>query len=255
LVTAECFEDAWPEIDSIEGWLSKDQARALFEAARITPPGDWIVEIGSHHGRSTAALALGKPPSSQVLAVDPYFEAPYGPGEAAFVRFRENMRRLRLSRDVTLFRGTSEDAASAGPLLLRAAGPDDSGPSAPASTEQRIGLLFVDGRHDRTSVLTDIHGWQPYIVPGGRIFFHDAFFRTGVTLAVLQHYLLNTHYHLDGNVSNLVMFSRRPSSHMTNLKMARLLGFYFRNRMIKLAERTKWMCLQTLLGREEDFEY
>ena len=254
-VTLGRFEEVWREIDSIEGWLSKDQARALFDAARTTQPGDWIVEIGSHHGRSTATLALGKPPLSHVLAVDPYLDPPHGHGDVALTRFCENMRRLRIAERVTLFRGSSEDAASAANLVLSAARHDGSVASNSDSVRHRVGLLFVDGRHDRTSVLRDIYGWEPYIAAGGRIFFHDAFFRTGVTLAVLQHYFVNTHYRFDGNVSNLVMFTRGATGHTTNMKMGLLLGLYGRNRIISLAVRRNWMLLQKLLRREEDFEY
>src|ERR1700759_5182772 len=53
------FRRKWPELDSIEGWLLPSEGKWLFNAARSTPRGATIVEIGSYKGRSTSCLALG----------------------------------------------------------------------------------------------------------------------------------------------------------------------------------------------------
>ena len=41
----------------VPGWLTHDQARVLYDEAAAVPAGGCVVEIGSHHGRSTVVLA------------------------------------------------------------------------------------------------------------------------------------------------------------------------------------------------------
>jgi Methyltransferase domain len=66
------FEDVWSRASAIEGWLTRDQAWVLFEAARSLPAGSTVVEIGSHQGRSTVVLAAALEVGSRLVAVDPF---------------------------------------------------------------------------------------------------------------------------------------------------------------------------------------
>ena len=61
--------------DAIAGWLSRDQARELHDQVLALRPGATIVEIGSHHGRSTVVLA-GSRPDVRVVAIDPDPDTP-----------------------------------------------------------------------------------------------------------------------------------------------------------------------------------
>jgi hypothetical protein len=36
-------------------------------------------------------------------------------------------------------------------------------------------MLFIDGGHSETSVVTDYEGWAPFVAPGGALAFHDIF--------------------------------------------------------------------------------
>ena len=65
------FDAAYAWIDPVGGWLTRDQARVLFDAVRSLPRGSTVVEVGSHQGRSTLALALARPDVT-VVAVDPF---------------------------------------------------------------------------------------------------------------------------------------------------------------------------------------
>ena len=66
------FASVWAGADRIAGWLSRDQAAVLFDAAGALPPGSTVVEIGSHQGRSTVVLAAGLSAGSRLVAVDPF---------------------------------------------------------------------------------------------------------------------------------------------------------------------------------------
>jgi Methyltransferase domain len=238
---------------------------ALYEAAGTVGPGKWIVEIGSHHGRSTVALAKGKSSSVGLLAVDPFHQPPNGQGDAACHAFLDNLRRLGLTTDVQLFRGTSQQAATCRDLLFEVAGEeafrhDNDEQGRGTIVEPAIGLLFVDGLHDRNSVLTDIDLWEPLVVEGGLVYFHDAFFRVGVTLALLERHLLNSWFRYLGSVGNLAMFRRERDvgnrgSVRGSLRLLGRLGYFGRNVVTTLAVRRNWSTLLKLLPPEEDFEY
>jgi predicted O-methyltransferase YrrM len=248
------FEAVWPQIGPIEGWLSREQALALYEGAGTVAPGRWIVELGSHHGRSTVALAMGKPESAGLLAVDPYPR-----GDAAYHAFLGNLRRLGLGGDVQLFRGTSEEAARYREPLFEVAGGEAFGDTHETGRTE-IGLLFVDGLHDRNSVLRDIELWEPLIGEGGLVYFHDAFFRLGVTLALLERHLLNSWFRYLGSVGNLAMFRREHDvgnreMMRGSLKLLGRLGYFGRNVVTTVALRRQWSAVLRLLPPEEDFEY
>jgi hypothetical protein len=133
------FGDLWPLVSAIEGWLSREQACALYKAAGAVEAGNWIVEIGAHHGRSTVALAKGMSSAAGLLSVDPYPDRPGGGGEPAFEAYLDNVRRLGLTHRVHLFRGTSEQAASCCELLFEVAGAEQGEPI-PAGPVDRPGI-------------------------------------------------------------------------------------------------------------------
>lgn len=219
------FEEAWALASRIEGWLSREQAIVLADAARAVPAGASIVEIGSHHGRSTVVFARAKRGSVQLTAVDPFDDPRWGGGESALVAFRANIEAAGLERDVQVFRGTSQQAADAW----------HGGP---------VGLLYVDGAHDRTSVLSDLELWEPFVIDGGSVCVHDAFSSPGVTAAVLQRHLTNTSFRYQGSVRSLAIFRRerlsRAGATWNALRMTVRLGYFARNVMVKVALRRGW---------------
>jgi hypothetical protein len=268
-VRARRFEDVWPLVSKIDGWLSREQAQALYAAAMTVRPDCWIVEIGSHHGRSTAAQAMGKEKSVPMLAIDPFPER-RGGGESAFTAFRRNLRDLGLEDEVQLFRGTSEEAARSVHLLFEVAGEEASHGTAGAAGERPgvqegrvgpgIGLLFIDGLHDRNSVLEDIDAWEPEVVEGGLVFFHDAFFRLGVTLALLQRHLFNSRFRYLGSVSNMAMFRRVEivgdrAAFRDTLALLGRLRYLARNMLTALGLRCNSKLILGLVPPEDDFEY
>ena len=72
---AASFEAVARALDEVDGWLTLEQARMLYDRARVLPPQGRVVEIGSHHGRSTIALALGAPVGAEIVADRPVREA------------------------------------------------------------------------------------------------------------------------------------------------------------------------------------
>lgn len=235
------FSDVWPVASTAEGWLTEGQARALFAAAARVRPGAAIVEIGSHHGRSTIVLAAGADPAVRVNAIDPFDAPRWGGGSTALETFRRNVERAGLAERIVTFRGLSVEAAA-------------------EWNGEPVGLLYIDGAHDRASVDDDILGWYPHLALGGVVAFHDAFSALGVTHALLRRHLLSRRFRYAGSVRTLCLFAREDLSPgqaaLGGLRLVGRLPYLARNLSVKVAMRRGWTPAVRLLGhRESVFPY
>lgn len=225
------FERALEAIEQVEGWLSEDQARRLFERAAAVAPGGTIVEIGSFRGRSTIVLALAAAPGVSVIAIDPHAGGDRGPqelapdaarGEADHSSFRANLVAAGVSDRVRHVRLPSAAALEA------VTGPID--------------LLFVDGAHRLGPALDDITRYGALVIPGGTMLIHDAFSSVGVTLAIGARLLGSTQFEYVGRARSLAEYRRgeatrlpagaRAASARAQLAQA---PWFARNLAIKLA--------------------
>jgi predicted O-methyltransferase YrrM len=229
------FDDAWREAELAEGWLTMAQGHALFEAARGVTTGSWIVEIGSHCGRSTVLLAAAKAKGVGVLAVDPFDDPRWGGGPDALTDFESTLRRAGLLETVETFRGISEDASR-------------------TWNRGRIGMLFVDGAHDRASVLKDIDGWAPHLAPRATVLFHDAYSSPGVTLALFERYFGGAEFEYLGTVGSLARLRKTRLKGIlrlrSSLRMLADIPWFGRNLAVKVAIRRRWSLLQRVLRHE-----
>lgn len=66
MTTDTDFAAAWKLAEDIPGWLTRDQARLLWDCVLDGPHGGIVLEIGSHRGRST--VVLGQAMTSGILA-------------------------------------------------------------------------------------------------------------------------------------------------------------------------------------------
>jgi predicted O-methyltransferase YrrM len=225
------FEDAWAGVADVEGWLTRGQAEALFNGARQAPRGA-IVEIGSHHGRSTIMLAKGAMPGTRIYAIDPYMDTRWGGGEAALTTFKRNIADAGVDAMITSIRGLSHEARKNW----------DGGP---------IALLYIDGAHDLDSVLKDIDDWEPLVVEGGLVFIHDAFSSIGVTRAIMKRHATNRNFKYLGAVRSLAKFRRETLSlsgaALNGARLGGRLTYFGRNLAVKVARRRDWVWVQRAL--------
>lgn len=227
------FSEAWDTVQEIEGWLSKGQARMLYAAAARVPRDEAIVEIGSHHGRSTVIIAAALQDSAKFVAVDPFDNPRWGGGEAALDIFRKNLAERGLSERVQL---TREYGADAGRLW-------QGGP---------VGMLFVDGAHDFPTVEADLNAWMPHLSPSGIILMHDTYSALGVTRVAFAHMFRSREFAYVGSSRTLAAFRRGElGAGARTLSSARMVGrlpYLARNLTIKVARRQGWNALPPLLG-------
>jgi MMP 1-O-methyltransferase len=157
-------------LDTVRGFLARDEAQALYRAAlsasRLAP----VLEIGSYCGKSTLVLAAAcRVTDSLVYAVDHHrgseehqpgqlfhdpalVHAPTGRFDS-FAAFRDNLERAGLARWVA-------------PVVQRAEylAPHWRTP---------LGMLFIDGGHSLEAALADYRGWTGQLLAGGILAIHD----------------------------------------------------------------------------------
>lgn len=150
------WAEVWPAIDSVEGWLTEKEARALYELAR-KPDVHRIVELGSYKGRSAAALACGwihnthsgeRPP---IWAVDLWKE------DEALRYFKR--RRDELGLTGAMYMARLHTAAAAFDWR--------------AMNKEPLDLVFIDADHSYEGCRADFEAWAPLVRPGGFVAFHD----------------------------------------------------------------------------------
>jgi predicted O-methyltransferase YrrM len=241
------FAQAQTAIDGVEGWLSDDQARRLWERAVAVPASGAIVEIGSFRGRSTIVLARAAPPGAAIVAIDPHAGGDRGPeeivadlarGEADHLAFMANLRDAGVAERVRHVRRESQTA------LAEVPGPID--------------LLYVDGAHRFVPALQDIARWGPQVGPGGTLLIHDAFSSIGVTLAILSRLAFSGDFRYAGRSRSLAEYRRAepplpPRARVANAAAQLVeLPWFARNVAIKLALVAGYPALAARLGHRAD---
>jgi hypothetical protein len=243
VTTSGTFEEALSAIDGITGWLSRDQARMLFERARSLPTGATIVEIGSYRGRSTIVLARGAAGRVELVAIDPHAGNDRGPqqirgsadeGQREHEAFIANLRRAGVLELVRHVRRPSRDA-------LEAVGP-------------AVDLLYIDGAHRYAPARTDIHEWGNRVADGGTMLIHDSFSSIGVTLAIVRELFAGRRWRYVGRSESMTEYRRerlRPKARVANAVHQSLeLPWFARNVLIKVLITAKLGKVTRIFGHD-----
>jgi predicted O-methyltransferase YrrM len=231
------FEDVFGSVREIDGWLTKDQARLLYERAAALAPGSRIVEIGSHHGRSTIVLASAAP-EAELVSIDPYEEDE--PRPADLERFEENLERAGVRKRVRHVHATSTAAL--------------------AEVPGEVDLLYIDGAHDLKTARADIRDWGARVREGGTMLIHDSFSSVGVTLAELLSLFYGDRFRYMGRSRTLAEYRCEclpVAGRVVNAsRQAVSLPWFVRNVMVKLALVAKMPALaRALRHRDAVFPY
>ena len=143
-------------INDMDGWLSSKEADCLYRLASNTTGKGAIIEIGSWKGKSTTCLALGsrKAAGTHITAIDPHTGSSEHGDVDTYEEFLTNIKQNGVDDMVQPIRKKSGDV-----------GREWSGP---------VELLWIDGAHEYEYVLEDLETWEPHLVEGGIIAFHDS---------------------------------------------------------------------------------
>jgi Methyltransferase domain len=192
------FDEALGAVEKVDGWMTDEQARRLWDDAIRLRSGDQIVEIGSFRGRSTVILASAAPEGVDVFAIDPHAGNDRGPQEiegyadAAAVDhdvFHETLRTAGVDERVRHLRAFSLDALG--------------------KVEGDVDLLYIDGAHRFAPALADIRVWGGRVAPGGTMLIHDSFSSVGVTLAILRALVFGRRFRYAGRSGSMTEYRRQ----------------------------------------------
>jgi hypothetical protein len=249
---SEGFEAALAAVADVEGWMTDDQARLLWErAAAVAPPGQ-IVEIGSYRGRSAIVLARAAADGVSVHAIDPHAGNDRGPqqiegtpeeGQSDHETFMRNLERGGVADRVRHVRLPSAGAHTA--------------------IDGDIALLYVDGAHRYGPARDDIRDWGERVQRGGTMLIHDGFSSVGVTLATLRLLAFGRRFRYEGRSGSMIEYRRSitgemsaPERRRSALRQLGELGWFARNLVVKVAIVTHLTPLARLVGHDSrDWPY
>ncbi|HET8930205.1 MAG TPA: class I SAM-dependent methyltransferase [Acidimicrobiales bacterium] len=237
------FDGAWVSVADVDGWMSHDQARRLWDRAGEVADGAQIVEIGSFRGRSMIMLASSAPEGTEIVAIDPHIGTDRGPQEIVTTSelgqsdnevFVANLTRAGVIDRVRHVRKLSADALG-----------DVTGP---------IDLLYIDGAHRYGPARADMVDWGRRVTDGGTLLVHDSWSSIGVTFALLRTYLFSSEWSYVGRSRSLAEYRRGPMSaaarRRSQARQLRELGWFARNVLIKVLLTARLGRLTRLLGHD-----
>jgi predicted O-methyltransferase YrrM len=224
------FEESWAAVADVQGWMTRGQAEALYDAAAACPPGGTIVEIGSFHGRSTIVLALAAPDGARVVAIDPHAGNDRGPREIEgfeaeadddHAAFTMNLLDAGVGDRVTHLRMFSDDALAEIDEIV---------------ADGTIDVLYVDGAHRYAPARADIEQWGAKVGDGGTMLIHDSFSSVGVTLAVVRVLAFGDRFRYVRRSRSLAVYERSADvSRVTNAaRQLAQLPWFAKNLVVKV---------------------
>lgn len=194
-MTALTYDDIADSVAAIEGWMTPDQGRRLFDAAARCRPEGRIVEIGSFRGKSTIVLATAAADGVEVVAIDPHAGNDRGP------------------RELHGFEAEAADDHDVFVANLTAAGVADRvrhvrafSTAAHVEVGDPIDVLYIDGAHRYAPARRDIVEWGWRVADGGTLLIHDAFSSIGVTFAILRELAVGRRFRYVGRSRTLVEY-------------------------------------------------
>ncbi|MCU1360799.1 MAG: hypothetical protein JWN99_2088 [Ilumatobacteraceae bacterium] len=244
------FEQALDAVATVDGWMSPDQARRLYDAASRTRSGQQVVEIGSFRGRSTIVLASAVADGVHVIAIDPHAGNDRGPQEIEGFQqqaaddhqvFLDNLAAAGVTDRVTHVRAFSDAAL--------------------AQVNGRVDVLYIDGAHRFAPARADVRDWGARVVPGGTMLIHDSFSSVGVTLAIMRQLFWSSTFRYVGRSRSLTEYrADLPSGawpRLSNtLRQAAQLPWFAKNVAIKLLLTLRLGgLLKRVSGRDPEWPY
>lgn len=244
-MTTKPFDEVLQSVDAVDGWMSSDQAEALYTAAAACHSGDQIVEIGSFRGRSTIVLASAAAPGVSVVAIDPHAGNDRGPNEL-------DGYASEASEDHEVFNRNLETAG----VTTRVRHVREMSDRAHGAVEGEIAVLYIDGAHRYAPARLDIEQWGARVRSGGTLLIHDSFSSVGVTLAIVKELMFGRRFRYAGRARSLTIYhadldASGRSRAVNALHQMAQLPWFAKNLTLKLLLTLRFGVLLRKLGRPE----
>jgi predicted O-methyltransferase YrrM len=241
--TSRDFDEVLAGVAGVQGWMTPDQARLLWDSARSLSPGAQVVEIGSYQGRSTVILASAVADDSKVTAIDPHAGTDRGPQEIRGKEseaerdsrvFLENLTEAGVRDRVRYLRRWSQEALT--------------------DVEGEVDLLYIDGAHRYAPAKADIDRWGARVRPGGTLLIHDSFSSIGVTGAILASLTFSPRWRYVGRAQSMTHYRRDQLSWRDRtgsaLRQLAQLPWFARNVLFKVLISAKMRGVAIRLGHD-----
>ena len=228
------FEGAWRCAEEIPGWLTRDQARLLYDEATAAGAGATLLEIGSHQGRSTVVLGtVAQQQRGQVIAVDPFVDGRLFGGPSTKQKFERHVRDAGVGSVVELV--------------------EDYSTRARGSWSRDFDFLYIDGKHDYWTLSDDLR-WVVHLPAGAPVLVHDCFSSIGVTLGVLRHVLFSGSLAFERRTGSMALFRVRQPSTIDRWRIATQLPWWIRNVFLKVLLRLRLRALARVFGHDSPYD-
>lgn len=158
-------------IEKIPGLSSSELCAVLADHASRVPQDQAIVEIGTYLGRTACHLALGasRGYGAHVYAFDPW-DLSAGTYATEWLNARRHRQQFVKNETYKAAQRNVESSGLSSRVTLTRA---YSTTAARLWVSPEIGLLYIDGDHEASSVRADVNAWRSHLIQHAVIAFDD----------------------------------------------------------------------------------
>ena len=150
------IEEMFKMVLSVEGFMTNEDVRVLFELSKKIPKGGKIVELGCQKGKSITTICLGSG-STDVTVVDKWC------GNV------NEQKRFHGLIDIIDFIYNLDRGVGFVPTIIY----DDTWNASKRFEDESIDFIYIDAEHKFEYVYRDIVNWYPKMKKGGIFAGHD----------------------------------------------------------------------------------
>ena len=149
------FEKYYKEVENIDGWFTKDDAKIFYEIICNLKGNGVMVEIGSWCGKSlifSSLISTDRMNNCKKYSIDPFLTSKDIPN-GMYKKFLDNLKKFKLQDKIIHIKEKSNNVG--------------------LNFKDNIEFLFIDGFHAYEYVKRDFDLFLDKVIPEGYILLHD----------------------------------------------------------------------------------